>query len=454
MSKARTVWTTALSTRSSDAPAPRSAKKRSPNAVQRRGALAGRRRPEVVDDVVGVAAERVQGVDVVALDRRQHRRRPVVRRAVALVQPLALGVALLQRRDASSSRSIARDAGGGELAGHEHHRHADAGHGRRADEHEARHPAIDVARAGTDRSGGTCGRGRTACPAPCPGPPSRAGRRPPRSRRRPGSPPRRPGPAAGPRRARGGASSRRARRGSAPARGRTASSSRRARATASSSECSVTRIDGSAITSPSRMIASNDVVPLPSEVDVVVRRAGRRQPADAGDPQQARRRVAPAAGGPRRVDPAEQRAVGDGQVGVADDDVGGQPLVAAELDAVDRAVARRAGSASPARRSAARRPPLVTASARPVAMACIPPTGANTPSIESMYVMTEYRARASCGRDAGVHRLEPEDALQPLVVEERGHLAVRACRTRRGGRAGRRPASAARGRAPSRSRRR
>ena len=44
-----------------------------------------------------------------------------------------------------------------------------------------------------------------------------------------------------------------------------------------------------------------------------------------------------------------------------------------------------------------RRPPLVTASASPVAMACIPPSGTNTPSMESMYVMTAYRASASYG---------------------------------------------------------
>ena len=60
--------------------------------------------------------------------------------------------------------------------------------------------------------------------------------------------------------------------------------------------------------------------------------------AHAGDPQQARRRVAAAAGGTRCVDAAEQRAVGDGQVGVADDGVGGEPLAAGELDAGDRAV--------------------------------------------------------------------------------------------------------------------
>ena len=108
MSNARTVCTTAFSTRSSDVPASRSAKKRSPNAAERGGARrstgAG---AEVVDDVVGVAAERVQRVDVVALDGRQHHRRPVVRRAVALVEPPALGVARLQR-DRSSPRRAPR----------------------------------------------------------------------------------------------------------------------------------------------------------------------------------------------------------------------------------------------------------------------------------------------------------------------------------------------------------
>ena len=75
MPKAPTVCTTAASTGSSLPPASRSAKKRSPEVGERRFAAdVGRRVAEVVDDVVGVAAEAVERVHVVALGRRQQRR--------------------------------------------------------------------------------------------------------------------------------------------------------------------------------------------------------------------------------------------------------------------------------------------------------------------------------------------------------------------------------------------
>ena len=107
----------------------------------------------------------------------------------------------------------------------------------------------------------------------------------------------------------------------------------------------MTRIDGSGIRTPSWMSASNDVVPLAPEVDVVV--GGVRPAAAPRTPATHSRHdgeYAPAAGGPRRVDAAEQRAVGDRQVGVAHDGVGGDALAAAELDAGDRCRRRRAGS--------------------------------------------------------------------------------------------------------------
>ena len=87
MSKARTVWTTALSTGRRTAAV--EVGEEPVAEVGQRGGRARRRgvrRAEVVDDVVGVAAEPVQGVDVVALHRRQQEGRPVVGRAVAPVQ--------------------------------------------------------------------------------------------------------------------------------------------------------------------------------------------------------------------------------------------------------------------------------------------------------------------------------------------------------------------------------
>ncbi len=51
---------------------------------------------DLVDDVVGVPGERVQRVDMVLFDLRQHLRRPVVGRAVALVEVLAERIALVE----------------------------------------------------------------------------------------------------------------------------------------------------------------------------------------------------------------------------------------------------------------------------------------------------------------------------------------------------------------------
>ncbi len=69
---------------------------------ERRGAHLGRHvaptlRGDLVDDVVGVAGERVQRMDVVLLDLGQHLGRPVVGGAVALVELPAQLVALVER---------------------------------------------------------------------------------------------------------------------------------------------------------------------------------------------------------------------------------------------------------------------------------------------------------------------------------------------------------------------
>ena len=80
-------------------------------------------------------------------------------------------------------------------------------------------------------------------------------------------------------------------------------------------------------------------IPVVAEVDVVMRRAGRRQTLHTGNPQQAARRVLASSRHPRCVDSAEQRAVGDGEVGIAHDGVGGHTLTTAELDTGHAAIA-------------------------------------------------------------------------------------------------------------------
>ena len=93
----------------------------------------------------------------------------------------------------------------------------------------------------------------------------------------------------------------------------------------------MTRIDGSGIRMPSSSSARNAPSHSRAEVDVVVGgvrpAAGPRTPASQSTHDG---EYVPAAGRPRRVEPAEQRAVGDRQVGVAHDGVGRDALAAVE----------------------------------------------------------------------------------------------------------------------------
>ena len=102
---------------------------------------------------------------------------------------------------------------------------------------------------------------------------------------------------------------------------------------------------------------------------------GRRGAAHAGHPQQARRRVATAAGDSRGVDAVEQRAVGHRQVGVAHDGPGRRGARRRPARHRRRRRRRRAGCGSRRRRSGSWPPASVSASASPVAMACMPPSG-------------------------------------------------------------------------------
>jgi hypothetical protein len=189
MSKARTVCTTALRTGSSLRPAARSAKKRSPKSARALAAHLGAGRPQVVDDVVGVPAEPVEGVHVVALHARQGVGGPVVRGAVAPVQLPAPLVGLLERDGGGRSRPAnLRDRSAGQPARDQHHGHPHARLGTRSPTNTspgARRSTL----AGRNGPGlaEPVATGRTACPAPCPGAPSRAGRPAPRPRCRWGS---------------------------------------------------------------------------------------------------------------------------------------------------------------------------------------------------------------------------------------------------------------------------
>ena len=162
---------------------------------------------------------------------------------------------------------------------------------------------------GTGRSGGTCAPARTACPAPCPAPPSRAGRPAPRPRRRTGSRPRRP-PRPG-RRGRGPArsSSRPARRGSAPARARTARGGPGAPGSGRSTVGTADQPRRVGHAAPVAEQRAERVVPRPAEVDVVVGRPGRQRAADTGVPDDGGRRVA-AAARPRGAAAARAAACG------------------------------------------------------------------------------------------------------------------------------------------------
>jgi hypothetical protein len=160
-----------------------------------------------------------------------------------------------------------------------------------------------------------------------------------------------------------------------------------------------------------------------TEVDVVVRRFGGRRAAYARHPQQAARRVLTPPRHARRVDIVEQRAIGHRQVGVAHHRIGDHELARLELDAGHPATGAT-HDARDRRVVAERRARLVDRRGQPCGHR-VHATARDEHPLDRVHVGDDGVQRQRLVRgEAGVHRLEAEDALQPLVVEERRHLAA------------------------------
>ena len=219
--------TRAASTGWSEWPRARSAAKRCVESAQGVGPLRHRRRPHVVDDLVGVPAEPVQRRARGAAWPEAAAGPPSSTCAVPPVQ-CPTGRRSLPRSGVAVDRRRRPDPLGGQPPGEEHHRDAHAGHGARPDEHQARGPARRRCRDGTGRSGRTGGPARTASPFHAGAlPVGRVDERAPPRRRR-DSRARPPAGQAVADRSRSPGSSRRRRRGWAPARARRASGVRAA----------------------------------------------------------------------------------------------------------------------------------------------------------------------------------------------------------------------------------
>ena len=219
--------------------------------------------------------------------------------------------------------------------------------------------------------------------------------------------------------------SRSCRRGSASARARRCSMQPSGASDGSSRLCSVTRIDGSGMRTPSSISALNEPSQSwPKWMLWCAASAGGR-PLDPGDPQQARRRVLARARRPRCLDVAEQLAVGDREIGVAHHGVGLDALGALDR----RPAGRRATEPSPwrrmwvdRRRVADRDAGLLDRVGEPGGHLVHAALG-HEHALDRVHVGDDRVERQRLVRgEAGVHRLEAEDPLQALVVEERGDL--------------------------------
>ena len=89
----------------------------------------------------------------------------------------------------------------------------------------------------------------------------------------------------------------------------------------SCSEGTLTSSDGSGIRTPSRRMRAEGPVPVLAEVDVVVLGSGWECAADTDMPHEGGRRVVASAGSARHRKPGQERAVGDGKIGVGHDGI-------------------------------------------------------------------------------------------------------------------------------------
>ena len=183
----------------------------------------------------------------------------------------------------------------------------------------------------------------------------------------------------------------------------------------------MTRIDGSGIRTPSWMSARNESSQSAPKWMLWWAASGGGRPRTPATHSRHDGEYRPRARRPRRLDAGEQRAVRHREVGVADDGVGRDVLAALDLDAGDRAVGgtrdRGDGRVVPDvdARLGDRRG---EAGGHRVHAALGHEDALDRVHVGDHGVEGQRLVRG----ETGVHRLEAEDPLQPLVVEERGDL--------------------------------
>ena len=189
--------------------------------------------------------------------------------------------------------------------------------------------------------------------------------------------------------------------------------------------CTVTSTDGSPHAGAAPQQVAERFVPLLAEVDVVVRRALRQRTGHAHVPDDARRRVVPVPDGEGFGEPGQQGAVRHRQIGVADDGVGLDELVAG--GGADAHAAHPAGAAlgqddaldvdAVAQLDAA----LLGGGGEPGGDGVHAALG-EVDALDRVHVGDHaVQGERLVGRQAGVHRLEAEQLLQSVVVEVRRH---------------------------------
>ena len=208
----------------------------------------------------------------------------------------------------------------------------------------------------------------------------------------------------------------------------------------------VTRRDGSGISTPAVDDRLERAVPVVAEVDVVVAQVRRGRARGAHVPHDGRGGEVAGAHGPRRGHAGQQPVVGDRQVEGAHHGVGGEPLAVGGGDADHGAVGAPQHLAH--LDAQVHRHPGVGERLRHAPRHRVHAALGVEDAAHGVHVGDDGQHGAGLGGgDAGVERLEAEDAGEPVVGEEPVDGRARARPARRAAAAGPRWRGSARGRA-------
>ncbi len=159
-------------------------------------------------------------------------------------------------------------------------------------------------------------------------------------------------------------------------------------------------------------------VPLPAEVDVVVLGARRELPLHAHVPHQGRRRVGALSSRSRRLEAGQERAIGDGQVGVGHHGLGAHDLAALEADASHRSAGAVLQEDAIDADVVVELGPSVLGRLGQRHRQGVHASHRDEHAVDAVHVGDHgVDGQRLVRRQAGVHGLEAEDPVQPLVVE-------------------------------------